>query len=85
MSNVISGVYEHDSYALFDQLPRLIRRILADADYDHCVAPVLAAYRSSGSAAEVIAQIRRADIMHHRRTARREKRTVFGKGGRPIR
>lgn len=82
--NTIGGVSEANMFALFEQLPAVVRHALAEADYNFCVGPVLRIFEASGVAAS-IAAIHQADFDAHLRVARRSRRTVFGRNGRPIR
>lgn len=82
--NTIGGIREANMFALLEQLPAVVRHSLAEADYSFCVGPVLRIFEASGAAA-AIAAIYQADFDAHLRVARRERRTVFGRNGRPIR
>ncbi len=84
MSNTNFGLPEEGSYEMFDRLPSIVRRALANSDYDWAVEPFLHEYRGGRSIAGLIADIRNNDKCSHRRVARTEGRTVFDSRGRAI-
>jgi len=82
--NMNYGEYEPDHFAIFEKLPAIVRRALADADYNWQTGWVHNIYTITGSAAETIAAIRRADVSGHKDVAKKERRIVFGHRSRPI-
>lgn len=78
------GYHQDDLYELYDQLPQIIRREIAESDYHWRTDWILNHYNAFGSAAETIAHIRDIERKNHKEIAVRERRIVIGKKDRPI-